>query len=187
MKAAIYARVSTIDKQNPELQVATLKEYAARRGYYTDQSLIYIDRASGKNDSRPRFQEMMKDAQKGRFQVVLLTKIDRMMRSLSNLLNIMNDLERWGVMVECSDQNIETRSAQGRLFLQILGAFAEWEREIIAERVQAGIDDAKRRGVKLGRPRSANPSTGALRVRRHRARVALQNIPPVDINTNGGK
>lgn len=174
MKAAIYARVSTADKgQDPELQVAILKEFANRRGYYVDQSLIYIDHASGKDDNRPRFKELMEDARKGRFEIILITKIDRMMRSLTNLLMVMGKLEKWNVALECSDQDIETRSAQGRLFIQILGAFAEWEREMIRERVKAGMDHAKAQGKNIGRPKGAKDK----KKRRSRKRPILLSYP----------
>lgn len=151
MKVALYARVSTDDKQqNPETQTRILKMFAEARGYEIVRE--YIDFRSGKDANRPEFQNLMIDAKHHMFDIILVTKLDRIMRSTKNLLNVLDDLERWKVGFECVQQPIETTSAMGRLMITVIGAMAEFERELISERVKDGMARAKAEGKKCGHP-----------------------------------
>jgi DNA invertase Pin-like site-specific DNA recombinase len=170
MKVALYARVSTDDQgQNPESQLFKLRKMSEARGY--EVVGMYIDHKSGKDDNRPDFQRMLNDARAHKFDVILVTKLDRVMRSVKNLLKVLEDLERWKVSLECVDQPIETGSAMGKMMITILGAVAEFERELIRERVTDGIARAKSEGKQLGRPRVSDEkvSPDALRMRKKRA------------------
>jgi len=148
MKIAIYCRVSTRD-QNPENQEIQLIEYAKNKGWEYD---IFNEKESTRK-TRPIKQEVMKLLRKGKYQGVLIWKLDRWARSLQELIMDIDDLTSKNKEFIVMTQNIDTTSASGRLFLQILGAFAEFEREIIRERTIAGLERARAKGVKLGRPK----------------------------------
>jgi DNA invertase Pin-like site-specific DNA recombinase len=162
LKVALYARVSTSDdddktgpdgqpvkRQDPEVQLIKLREYSDAHGW--EISDVYVDRASGKDARRDRLDDLMRDAFHHRFDVVLVVRLDRMMRSLANLLNILQRLEDNQVRLVATDQMIDTSTSTGRLLTNILGALAEWEREIIRERVIDGMAKAKRNGTKSGK------------------------------------
>lgn len=151
MKVALYARVSTADKeQMPENQLRVLRQFAEAHGHeiYSE----YVDHRSGKDANRPDFQRMMTDARYRKFDLIMVTKLDRIMRSTKNLLNVLEDLDRWGVAFQCTQQPIETNSAVGRLMITIIGAMAEFERELISERVKDGMERARAEGKHLGHP-----------------------------------
>jgi len=151
-RVALYARVSTADKnQDPEVQLVRLRDYAASRGIEVVGE--YVDVASGANPNRPQLEEMMGAARQRKLDTVIIVRLDRITRSLTNLLGLIEDLDRWGVHLMCLDQPIETGSASGRLLVHILGALAEFERELIRERVRDGMARAKREGRRIGRPR----------------------------------
>jgi len=153
IRAALYARVSTNDEiQHPENQLIRLRERAKYSGYEVVGE--YVDEKSGKDANRPELQRLLTDCRNRKIDIILITKLDRMMRSTQNLLNILEDLDRWGVALECIDQPIETRSAMGRMMITILGAVAEFERELISERVKDGMARAKAQGKHVGRPRN---------------------------------
>lgn len=152
MKVALYARVSTDDQgQNPETQLLRLRETAKARGWEIFDE--YIDFRSGKDANRPDFQRLLSDAKGHKVDIILITKLDRMMRSTANLLTVMQDLERWGVALECLDQPIDTKSAIGKFMITLLGAVAEFERELTRSRVKEGMARAKAEGKHCGRPR----------------------------------
>ncbi|MFH1467861.1 MAG: recombinase family protein [Pseudomonadota bacterium] len=151
-KVALYARTSTPD-QDVGLQVDELRQVAAERGWtITDE---YVDAGvSGAKAKRPALDRMMKDAKRGRFDLVVVWKLDRLGRSLAHLLRIVESLNGWGVgFMSLRDAGIDTTTPTGRLMLQILGALAEYERELIRERVIAGIRHAQAQGKHCGRPR----------------------------------
>ena len=150
-RAALYARVSTITGQNPELQISELKEYAARRGWQVVAE--FVDRMSGVKESRPSLNRLMADARQRKFDVVVVWKIDRFGRSLRHLVNALAELEAVGVPFISLHDNLDLSTPSGRLMFQIIGAMAEFERALIRERVQAGLANAKKKGKKLGRPR----------------------------------
>jgi putative DNA-invertase from lambdoid prophage Rac len=151
LNAAIYARVSTQD-QNCEMQVRELREYAGRRGWQIVGD--YIDTGwSGAKASRPELDRLMKDAALRRFDAVLVWKLDRFGRSVRNCLDGIESLRTNGVRFLAVSQSIDTDESNptARLLLHILASVAEFERELIRERVRAGIKSAKHRGKKLGR------------------------------------
>jgi DNA invertase Pin-like site-specific DNA recombinase len=158
MKAAIYARVSTLD-QNPEMQLLQLREYAAVRKF--DVHAEYVDHVTGNIEKRKRqrskkdgaYQALMTDAHLKRFDVVLVWKFDRFARSLTGLIEALATFNALGIDFISSTQAVDTTTPMGRLFFHIVGAFAEFERELIVERVNAGLHNARLRGVVLGRPR----------------------------------
>ena len=152
-RAAIYVRVST-DKQTVENQLRELRQIAERRGWevvkeYQDAG---ISGAKGRN-GRPGLDEMLKDAQRRRFDVVMAWAIDRLGRSLIDLLGTIQALEACGVDLYLDQQAIDTTTPAGRLMFQITGAFAEFERSMIRQRVNAGLKRAVERGATLGRPK----------------------------------
>lgn len=112
----------------------------------------YVDIASGADQRRPALDDLLKDAKAGRFDKILCTKIDRLARSITNLLYIMESLDRWGVGVEFLDQPIDTGTASGRMMLTVLGALAEFERELIRDRTRDGLARAAAQGHPPGRP-----------------------------------
>jgi DNA invertase Pin-like site-specific DNA recombinase len=152
-RAAIYVRVST-DKQTVENQVRELRRIAERRGWqvveqYSDAGIS----GSKGRDGRPDLDEMLKDASKRRFDVVMAWAIDRIGRSLIDLLGTIQTLEACGVDLYLDQQNIDTTTPAGRLMFQVTGAFAEFERSMIRQRVHAGLKRAVEAGKTLGRPR----------------------------------
>ena len=179
MKVALYARVSTADKeQTPENQLRILRQFAQAHDYTVYAE--YIDFRSGKDANRPAFQEMMTAARMHQFGIILVTKMDRIMRSTKNLLNVLEDLDRWKVDFQCVQQPIETNSAVGRLMVTVIGAMAEFERELISERVRDGMARAKAEGKHCGHPKGQKNSNK----RRPSGSTPLY-LKPVEIQHNG--
>jgi DNA invertase Pin-like site-specific DNA recombinase len=162
-RAAIYARVST-DGQTTDNQVIALREIAGRRGWdiieiYADQG---ISGAKGRN-KRPGFDRMLKDANRRKFDVIMAWAIDRMGRSLRDLVDSIEHLEAVGVDLYLDQQSIDTTTPAGKLLFQVTGAFAEFERSMIRQRVNAGLARARAQGKRLGRPRIAQKTEQAIR------------------------
>jgi DNA invertase Pin-like site-specific DNA recombinase len=152
VRVALYARVSTLNNQDPEMQLSELREYAVRRGWeiveeFTDQGV------SGCKESRPALNRLMSDACRRRFDAILVWKIDRFGRSLKHLVNALAELAALGVAFISLRDNLDLSTPSGRLMFQIIGAMAEFERALIQERVRAGIRNARAKGKLLGRPR----------------------------------
>src|ERR1700683_3558276 len=157
-RVALYARVSTLNNQDPEMQLAELREYAGRRGWqiveeFTDQGV------SGCKESRPALNRLMSDACRRRFDAVLVWKIDRLGQSLKHLVNALAELAALGVAFISLRDNIDLSTPSGRLMFQIIGAMAEFERALIQERVRAGLRNARAKGKRLGRPRTGLSGT----------------------------
>jgi DNA invertase Pin-like site-specific DNA recombinase len=149
--AALYARVSTRDKeQDPEVQLIKLREYAKRLGYEVYKE--YTDYATGKNPNRPGLVNILADAKNGRFDAVIIVRLDRIMRSLVNLHHLLEDLEARNVRLVATDQQFDTMTTTGRLMLNILGSLAQWESEQTRDRVLDGLAKARSEGHRLGRP-----------------------------------
>lgn len=156
-KVAIYARVSTAD-QNPAAQLRALREYAAQRGFEVYKE--YIDYVSGSVEKRTTrrkvadkaYRELMNDVSRRAVDCVIVWKYDRFARSLSVLVSALQQFHALGVDFISYTQNIDTTTPMGRLFYHIIGSFAEFEREIIVERVRAGLANARAKGKVLGRP-----------------------------------
>jgi DNA invertase Pin-like site-specific DNA recombinase len=150
-RVALYARVSTLNGQDPEMQLSELREYAARRGWTVSDE--YVDKGiCGAKDSRPQLNRLMADAHRRAFDAVLVWKIDRYGRSLKHLVNALADLAAYGVAFISFRDNLDLSTPSGRLMFQIIGAMAEFERSLIQERVRAGLRNAKAKGKRLGRP-----------------------------------
>ncbi len=148
-RAAIYVRVSTVE-QETDLQEAELVEYCGRRGW---ESVLYRDRGhSGAKQDRPALNLLLSDLRKRKVDVILVWSLDRLARSLKHLLNISEECKSLGVDLVSLRQSIDTTLPAGRLTFQILGAVAEFERELLRERVKAGMAQARRAGKNIGRP-----------------------------------
>ena len=152
-RAAIYVRVST-DRQTVENQVQELRRIAERRGWevveeYRDAGISGV---KGR-DQRPGLDTMLKDAQRRRFDVVMAWAIDRMGRSLIDLLGTIQALEACNVDLYLDQPAIDTTTPAGKLMFQVCGAFAEFERSMIRQRVRAGLARAVKDGKRLGRPK----------------------------------
>lgn len=152
-RAALYLRVST-DRQTVENQTQALRTLAEHRGWeivgvYSDKG---ISGAKGRKD-RPEFDRMLTDASRRKFDVVMAFALDRIGRSLSDLLSTLNHLDACKVDLFVDRDTIDTTTPTGKLLFHITGAFAEFEKGMIVQRVNAGLDRARKAGVTLGRPR----------------------------------
>ena len=167
-RAALYVRVST-DRQTVENQVAALTKVAEARGWQIVETFsdAGISGAKGRKD-RPGLDQMLRDAQRGRFDVVMAWAIDRIGRSLVDLLNTIEGLKACGVDLYLDQQAIDTTTPSGKLMLQMTGAFAEFERAMIQARIHAGLNRAVANGKKLGRPLNDPDAVD-------KARLALSN------------
>jgi DNA invertase Pin-like site-specific DNA recombinase len=164
-RVALYARVSTLNgQQDPEMQLSELREYVTRRGLSIHEE--YVDQGvSGSKESRPALNRLMSDAQRCRFDAVLVWKIDRFGRSLKHLVNSLADLSAYGIAFISLRDNLDLSTPSGRLMFQIIGAMAEFERALIQERVRAGLRNAKAKGKRIGRPRQEVNSAKVLELR----------------------
>jgi DNA invertase Pin-like site-specific DNA recombinase len=168
MKIGMYARVSTLNGQNPEMQLAELREYASRREWEVLNE--YVDTGiSGSKESRPELNRLMADAHQRKIDAVLVWKIDRFGRSLKHLVNSLADLSAYGVAFISLRDNLDLSTPSGRLMFQIIGVMAEFERSLIQERVRAGLRNAKQKGKTLGRPRRIVSSDEMTRLRENGA------------------
>ena len=155
MRAAIYARVSTLD-QEPENQLAELRRYVRARSW--DAAVEYVDHGiSGAKDRRPALDRLVRDARRRRIDVLICWRLDRLGRNLRHLVTLLDELQAVGVAFVSLGEGIDCTTPAGRLQLHILAALAEFERARIAERVTAGLARAKRQGKRLGRPRVQIP------------------------------
>lgn len=149
-RCVLYARVSTND-QSTAMQVTALKDYIDRRGWKLAGE--YIDEGiSGSKERRPALDRLMADARRRRFDAVVVFRFDRFARSVSHLAKALDEFRALGIDFVSLHEAIDTSTPMGRAMFHICGAFAELEREIIRERVRAGLQNARRRGKKLGRP-----------------------------------
>jgi DNA invertase Pin-like site-specific DNA recombinase len=150
LRCARYLRVSRVE-QREDLQDDETAELITRRGWqltktYTDHGV------SGTRERRPGLDELLSDAQRGRFDVVLVWRSDRLFRSVRHMVNTLAELDARGIGFVSSTEVFDTTTPQGKFLMHIVAAFAELERATIVERVRAGIAAARRRGVRLGRP-----------------------------------
>jgi DNA invertase Pin-like site-specific DNA recombinase len=149
-RAALYARVSTGD-QKPENQLTALRAFAGARGWAVTE---FVDHGvSGAKDRRPQLDAMLVDARRRKFDVVAIVKLDRLARSTRHLVTLAAELEALGVDLVVLDQAIDTTTPSGRLLFHMLAAVAEFERDLIRDRVLAGLRRARAHGQRLGRPR----------------------------------
>ena len=169
MKAVIYARVSTTGNgQSPEMQIREFAEFCDRRrwtvaGEYVDEGI------SGAKEKRPALDRLMADAHRHRFDVIVVWKFDRFARSVSHLLRALETFQSLGIEFVSLTEGVDTSTPAGKMVFTVLGAVAELERSLIAERVKAGLRNAKVKGKRLGRPRTV---VDAVRIAKLRARGA---------------
>jgi len=154
MKVALYSRVSTQD-QSVDMQLLDLRRYCEQRGFdiykeYSDEGI------SGTKDRRPALDELMADARKRKFDAVLCWRFDRFARSTKHLITALEEFRHLGIEFISYQENIDTSSPLGKAIFTIISAIAELERNIIIERVKAGIRRAKENGKQLGRPKKLN-------------------------------
>jgi DNA invertase Pin-like site-specific DNA recombinase len=147
-RAAIYTRVSTAD-QHPETQLYDLREMAKQRGYEIVHE--YGDIISGAKSKRPGLDQLLTDARRHRFDVVLVAAFDRVARSVRHFLEVLDELNHLGIEFVSFRENIDTGGPLGRAIVVIVGAIAELERNLIVERVKAGMRRAKLEGRRIGR------------------------------------
>jgi DNA invertase Pin-like site-specific DNA recombinase len=162
MRVALYARVSTLNNgQSPEMQLRELREYCERRGWTISGE--YVDSGvSGAKDSRPELNRLMRDAHKRFFDVVCVWKFDRFARSVSHLIRALEIFNSLGIEFCSFSEQMDTSTPTGKMIFTVLGAVAELERSLIAERVRAGLRNARAKGKRLGRPRSQVPASQIL-------------------------
>jgi DNA invertase Pin-like site-specific DNA recombinase len=163
-QAAIYGRVSTLTNQSTEMQVRDLRQLADRRGFEVMHE--YLDEGfSGAKSSRPALDEMLADAKRGKFRILLVWKLDRLGRSLAHLVRLLEDLRACNVELVSFSEGLDFTTTTGKLLYQMLSAFAEFERDCIRERVRSGLRNARAKGKRLGRPRvfADAPRIAALR------------------------
>jgi len=147
-RAALYMRVSSVD-QHPETQLHDLRQMAAQRGYGIVNE--YTDRISGVKARRPGLDDMMRNARRGRFDVVMVWASDRIARSVKHFLEVLDELNRLNIEFISFRENIDTGGPLGRAIVVIIGAIAELERNLIIERVRAGMRRARLEGRHIGR------------------------------------
>ena len=147
-RAALYMRVSTVD-QHPETQLYDLQQMATQRGYQIVEQ--YEDRISGAKARRPGLDGLLRDARRGRFDVVLVWACDRIARSTKHFLEVLDELNRLNIEFISFREQIDTAGPLGRAVVVIIGAIAELERSLIVERVRAGMRRAKLEGRHIGR------------------------------------
>lgn len=149
MRAAIYARTSTAD-QHPDAQLGPLRAFCEARAWSTAEHTDVG--VSGARDRRPALDQLLADARARRIDVVVTSRLDRLARSLAHLVRLGEELRELGVALVVTEQSIDTTTSTGRLMFSMLGAVAEFERDLLRERTRAGLAAARRRGRHPGRP-----------------------------------
>jgi DNA invertase Pin-like site-specific DNA recombinase len=163
-RAALYMRVSTVD-QHPETQLHDLRSLAAQRGFEIVHT--YSDKISGTKARRPGLDQLLADARRGHFEIVIVWAFDRLARSVRHLIEVLDELNRLGIEFISFRENIDTGGPLGRAIVVIVGAIAELERNLIVERVRAGMRRARLEGRHIGRPALDIDRNAILRHRAH--------------------
>ena len=172
-RAALYARVSTLD-QEPENQLAELRRYVAARDWV---AIEYVDQGvSGAKDRRPALDRLVADARRRQVDTVVVWRLDRLGRSLKHLVTLLDEFHAVGVGFVSLGEGIDLHTPAGRLQLHILAALAEFERARIAERVAAGLARARQNGTRLGRPEKVVPESVLGSVRGLSVREAARRL-----------
>src|ERR1700685_2098329 len=152
MNIAVYARVSTMNGQDPEMQLRGLREYCNRRGWTV--AMEYVDAGiSGVKEKRPELDRLLADAHRRHFDAVVVWRFDRFARSVSHLLRALETFRSLGIEFVSLSEQVDTSTPTGKMIFTVLGAVAELERSLIVERVRAGLRNAVAKGKKLGRPK----------------------------------
>jgi len=153
-EVVIYGRTSMAD-QNCETQLMALRDYCSRMDYKIADE--YVDSGwSGKDMNRPQFERLLADIRAKKIKFIIVYKLDRIGRSLKHLLNLFEEFKNRGVGFVSMTQNIDTTTPEGKMFWQMLGVFAEYERELIVARTNSGLARARKQGKLLGRPKGSS-------------------------------
>src|SRR3954465_14288087 len=172
-RAAIYARVSTVDgRQDPETQLRQLREYAVRRDFPIVHE--YVDHASGAKNDRTEYRAMLEAARRRQFDVLLVWRYDRFARSMRDLVNALSEFEGLGIDFISYNEGADTTTPQGKLLFGIMASLAEFERSLIAERAKAGMQRAKAQGTPTGRPSLSS-------LTRTKIEELLRQTPPLSL------
>jgi DNA invertase Pin-like site-specific DNA recombinase len=151
-RAGIYARVSTNNGQDPEVQLAEIRQFCKRRDWTTVQE--YVDKGiSGAKERRPALDNLLADCRRRAVDCVVVYRYDRFARSLRQLVNALEEFRALGIDFVSLHEGVDTSTPNGRLVFGIFASIAEFERELIRDRVKSGLALAKSRGKRLGRPR----------------------------------
>jgi len=164
MRIAIYARVSTNNGQDPELQLRELREYCERRGWQITREYVDVGVSGGK-EKRPELDKLMSDAHRRYFDSIVVWRFDRFARSVSHLLRALENFRSLGIEFVSLSEQVDTGTPTGKMIFTVLGAVAELERSLIAERVRAGLRNARAKGRRLGRPRKLASTDAIARLR----------------------
>ncbi len=195
VRAALYARVSTAHNgQDPQMQLRELREYCERRGWIVAADYVDVG-ISGAKDSRPELNRLLADAHRRRFDALVVWRFDRFARSVSHLLRALETFRALGIEFVSLSEQVDTSTPTGKMVFTVLGAVAELERSLIAERVKAGLRNARAKGKRLGRPRvtvdaakianlraqghSWREITGETRISKGTAQRALSGLPKI--------
>jgi DNA invertase Pin-like site-specific DNA recombinase len=171
-RAAIYARVSTFDQQSIPLQIRALREYTAQRGWTIALQVKEVGSGAAQREQR---EKVLHAARRREIDVVLVWRLDRWGRSVADLLATLQELEHLGVGFVSLTEALDLTTPAGRAMAALLAVFAEFEREILRERVRAGLAHARQNGQRLGRPMTAGLHVAEIR-KLHRAGVAKAEI-----------
>jgi DNA invertase Pin-like site-specific DNA recombinase len=152
MRAALYARVSTHAGQDPAVQLRELREYCDRRGWEIGAEFTDVG-VSGAKERRPQLDRLLADCRRRRVDAVVVYRYDRFARSLRQLVNALGEFDALGIQFVSLHEGVDTSTPNGRLVFGIFASIAEFERELIRDRVRSGIAAARARGARLGRPR----------------------------------
>ncbi len=163
-KAVVYARVSTRG-QNPENQLLALRKYAEARGLKIVETYVDVGQSGGKA-SRPELDRLMMDARRRKFNIVLVARLDRLARSLKQLVMTLDELRELGISFTSLQEGFDTSTSTGILLFQVVGAIAEFERSLIRERIALGLERARAEGKTIGRPLGAQVDEQELRRQR---------------------
>ena len=162
MNAAIYARVST-DRQDLEVQLQEIRQFIDRRGW--TPVATYSDVASGAREDRADFRRLLADAARRKFEAVIVQRFDRAARSVKQLVETLDHLRRCRVAFIAIKEDVDTSTPAGELIFHVMGAIAQFERALIADRIRSGLRRAQALGRVLGRPRTRVPRAEVLTLR----------------------
>ncbi len=160
-KAVLYVRVSTLG-QNPENQLLALRKYAQARELEIVETYVDVGQ-SGAKVSRPELNRLMMDARRRKFNIVLVARLDRLARSLKQLVMTLDELRELGISFVSLQEAFDTSTSTGILLFQVVGAIAEFERSLIRERIALGLERARAEGKTIGRPLGAQVDEQELR------------------------
>jgi DNA invertase Pin-like site-specific DNA recombinase len=164
MQTAVYARVSTNNGQDPEMQLRELRDYCQRRGWEGTREYVDVG-ISGAKEKRPELDRLIADAHRRHFDTVVVWRFDRFARSVSHLLRALETFRSLGIEFVSLSEQVDTSTPTGKMIFTVLGAVAELERSLIVERVRAGLRNARAKGKHLGRPRKVPDATEIKRLR----------------------